>query len=216
MPADHEPDFIRKFPAQDRAKQTVDTILDATAQILAAQGSRGLTTNRLAQKAGFSVGTLYQYFPNREAIVLALIERQRDAVEHRIRAVVADDSDETPEQAIRRIVRILHDAFSLHGRPEPRLVQALIRLTAARGLPSPSDTVAEAVVAVRARARATRPLNPSETFVLTRSVIETLRQAALHASPLLGTAEFEDALVRLVLGFLDAPAPVSRATSSNG
>ena len=65
----------RKRPRQARSKATVDTILAATARVLVKQGFDGLTTNAVAEAAGVSIGSLYQYFPNKEALVAALIER---------------------------------------------------------------------------------------------------------------------------------------------
>lgn len=65
----------RKAPRQARAKATVEAILEATAHILVDEGVERLSTNRVAQVAGVSIGSLYQYFPNKEALVLALLER---------------------------------------------------------------------------------------------------------------------------------------------
>lgn len=198
-------DSARKNPKQARARHTVATLLDTTARILAAEGGDRLSTNHLARKSGFSVGTIYQYFPNREAIVLALIERQRADVRRRIATAAARDGG-TVEERLRAIVRILHDAFDVHRKPARRLASALVRLAATHGLPAPSDSLAEAIVTVwrdHEGARG-RPLNDAETFVLTRGLVETLRHAVLHGSALLGTREFEDALLRMVLGFLRA------------
>ena len=204
MLEDQAPDLARKTPSQARAKRTIETILEATAQILAEEGSERLTTNYLARKAGFSVGTIYQYFPNREAIVLALIERQRGEVERRVQAVLAEGAGESAEARIGRIIGALHQAFNVHRMPERRLIQALLRLAAAQGLPSPPDTVARAIHAIWAEANGGDDRQPSqgELFVMTHAVFETLRQATLQGSPLLGTAEFEEAILRLVFGFL--------------
>jgi AcrR family transcriptional regulator len=68
----------RKRPTQHRSKSTVDTILAATARILIKRGFAGLTTNAVAEAAGVSIGSLYQYFPNKEALVAALIENELD------------------------------------------------------------------------------------------------------------------------------------------
>src|SRR3954469_24279894 len=65
----------RKRPRQARSKATVDTILEATTRVLVKQGFDGLSTNAVAAAAGVSIGSLYQYFPNKEALVSALIER---------------------------------------------------------------------------------------------------------------------------------------------
>jgi len=65
----------RRAPQQDRAQATVDHILVAAARLLEREGLHALTTNRIAKVAGVSVGTLYQYFPSKEAVVEALQER---------------------------------------------------------------------------------------------------------------------------------------------
>jgi AcrR family transcriptional regulator len=65
----------RKQPQQQRAAETVHAIVTAVERVLHAHGAKGLTTNRIAEVAGVSVGTLYQYFPNKQALVGALQER---------------------------------------------------------------------------------------------------------------------------------------------
>ena len=68
----------RKSPRQARAKATVDAIVEATTQVLLEEGYDQFTTARAAERAGVSVGSLYQYFPNKAALVSAMI----DAVSH--------------------------------------------------------------------------------------------------------------------------------------
>ena len=70
---------VRKRPRQERARVTVDALLDATAQVLIKDGYDGLSTNRVAAVAGVSVGSLYQYFPSKEALVAALLDRYSDS-----------------------------------------------------------------------------------------------------------------------------------------
>lgn len=65
----------RKVPRQERAQATVEAILEATAKVLREQGYDGLTTNKVAEAAGVSVGSLYQYFPGKDALVTALLLR---------------------------------------------------------------------------------------------------------------------------------------------
>ena len=67
----HEP---RKRPKQRRSQITVDAILEATARVLVHEGYEKASTNRIAKVAGVSIGSLYQYFPSKESLVLALIE----------------------------------------------------------------------------------------------------------------------------------------------
>ena len=63
----------RKSPVQARSAATVDAILEAAARILESEGFEGYTTNAIAKRAGVSIGSLYQYFPNKDAVTAALV-----------------------------------------------------------------------------------------------------------------------------------------------
>ena len=76
----------RKTPRQGRAKATVAAILEATAQVLVERGYNHLTTSRVADRAGVSVGSLYQYFPSKQSLVAALAEQTLD---HALAAMTA-------------------------------------------------------------------------------------------------------------------------------
>lgn len=67
--------FQRRRPKQARSLATFDSILEAAEQVLEREGPEGLNTNRIAERAGVSVGTLYQYFPDKAAILLAAARR---------------------------------------------------------------------------------------------------------------------------------------------
>lgn len=66
----------RKSPVQQRSARTVEAVLEAAARILETRGLAACTTNAIAERAGVSIGSLYQYFPNRDALTVALIERE--------------------------------------------------------------------------------------------------------------------------------------------
>lgn len=74
----------RKQPRQARAVVTVDAIFEATIQVLLADGLDRLTTTRVAARAGVSVGTMYQYFPNKQALIYALNARYLERLAERI------------------------------------------------------------------------------------------------------------------------------------
>jgi AcrR family transcriptional regulator len=65
----------RKSPRQARSRATVEALLKATSELLVRDGFHKTSTNRIAKRAGVSIGSLYQYFPNKEALVLGLVER---------------------------------------------------------------------------------------------------------------------------------------------
>jgi AcrR family transcriptional regulator len=78
----------RKPPIQRRSRQTVEELLQAAAQVFEENGYAGATTNRIAERAGVSIGTLYQYFPNKDAMVVALLERHVSETVERLRGWV--------------------------------------------------------------------------------------------------------------------------------
>jgi len=77
----------RKSPVQARSTASVDAILEATIQVLLQVGKERLTTTRVAKRAGVSVGTLYQYFPNKSALLQAALRRHLDEVTDAIELV---------------------------------------------------------------------------------------------------------------------------------
>ncbi|MEA1651524.1 TetR/AcrR family transcriptional regulator [Nitrospirillum sp. BR 11164] len=79
----------RKSPTQARAAETVRIILEAAARILEARGLEGFNTNAVAERAGVSVGSLYQYFPGKDALAAALIERDSETLRAEVTAAAA-------------------------------------------------------------------------------------------------------------------------------
>ena len=94
----------RKRPRQARAAVTLDAVFEATIQVLLTVGPHRLTTTRVAERAGVSVGTMYQYFAHKQALIFALNERYLEALAARI--------EETCKEQ--------------HGLPANRMVEALI------------------------------------------------------------------------------------------
>ncbi|XRQ06646.1 TetR/AcrR family transcriptional regulator [Actinomadura welshii] len=78
----------RRIPRQDRSRQTVERILEAATRVLSERGYDGASTNRIAKAAGISNGSLYQYFPNKDAIVIAVLDRFADHLADRLGAEI--------------------------------------------------------------------------------------------------------------------------------
>lgn len=96
----------RKFPRQERSRRTVDRILEAAAQVFHDAGYTSATTNDIALEAGISVGSLYQYFPNKDAILVALTRRHIDSATAGLINLVSALS---PEDGIRETFRTVVD-----------------------------------------------------------------------------------------------------------
>lgn len=111
----------RKHASQERSRATVDALVEATARILVREGFDKASTNRIAEVAGVSVGSLYQYFPCKEALVAELIERHGREIMHVVRGELAAALDAPLEQGVRKLVTV---AVKAH-RVDPALHRVL-------------------------------------------------------------------------------------------
>jgi AcrR family transcriptional regulator len=203
----------RRQPTQARAQQTIQTLFKAAAQILDKEGEAGLTTNKVAAAAGFSIGTLYQYFPSKEMLVRAMSARGQDLVLQELEGYLreletrADVQHMDGRELLGKAIHILLQGFA-KGKG---LSQTLIRL--GWTLEKPDETanavrqVADrlAVFFERIDHPALQTPSTAQMFVLTRSVIGTLRSASLEKSPLLGSPAFEEALTQMAWSLLAKP-----------
>jgi AcrR family transcriptional regulator len=92
---------VRKHPRQLRSRITVTALLDATARVLIQRGFADCTTNYVAEVAGVGIGSLYEYFPNKEALVAALVEREIDA----FIAALERELQESDKESFREVLR---------------------------------------------------------------------------------------------------------------
>lgn len=95
----------RKSPRQARSAVTVDAIFEATIQVLLSLGSTRLNTTRVAERAGVSVGTLYQYFPNKQALLLAVLERYLANLMDTLEAACDENRGKPAEEMIEAAVQ---------------------------------------------------------------------------------------------------------------
>ncbi len=101
----------RKAPRQSRSHSTVEVILEAAARVLATESLSGFNTNRVAEVAGISIGSLYQYFPNKAALTAALIERAQSALIERVQAVIHQPVASLHEHVARLVEVGIHNQF---------------------------------------------------------------------------------------------------------
>lgn len=193
----------RRSPMQARAAATVDAILQAGLQLLEADGAAALTTNRIAQRAGVSIGTLYQYFDGKQDILAALADRRAAAVRDEIARTVI----ERPGLgSVRVIVRALTRSFD--GSPATQT--ALLGAMFARDGAALARHHEAFLAAISGKARLDIELTAERAFVLTHAAINLLRAAAAEPSLALDPARLEDEIVRLMEAYVAALAGLGR------
>jgi AcrR family transcriptional regulator len=112
----------RKRPIQARSKATHQAIVEAAAQIIAAKGLAGFNTNAVAERAGVSIGSLYQYFPNKDALMVALIHRSQQA---QLQSVALAAASAPPEAGLEAIIRLVVRAAMRHHHDDSLLASAI-------------------------------------------------------------------------------------------
>ncbi len=199
----------RKLPKQERSRATVEALLDATAALLVEEGYPRTTTNRIARRAGVSVGSLYQYFPNKEAVVAALIERFIDA-QFEILATQLSASALGPERPVSEQVRDLVVALLEIKKLQPELARVLFEQTPSVGKLDMLQFWVERAVAVvegaiRMRADELRPKDPAlAAHLLVNAVHGIMHFSVLHRPDYIGSDAFVDEVCALILSYLGA------------
>ena len=174
----------RKRPQQARSRITVEAILEGAFQVLVAEGFDGLTTTRVAERAGVSVGTLYQYYPDKEALVAALIDAHLAAEAAAIADVFADAQTAPLPELSDRLV----DAFVGLNAAQPERSAALVdgaaRVQWEAGLDALAGQVADGVAAVlEMRADEVEAENPALAAFVTVHAVDGLVRRAVWERP---------------------------------
>ncbi len=197
-------DSMRKNPLQARAENTLHSIFEATAQLLHRDGIERLTTNRIAERAGFSIGTLYQYFPNKQAILLAMAEYERKKVTLQITQATINTRHLPLDEVIRRIVRLYLQAFNRRLRVRHLILKAMLGSGDLNAFLAETSKTAqwlcrESPLAGRPDIR---PLDETSIYVLSRALLGVIRSATFERSPLIHEPAFENELVLLLHNYL--------------
>jgi AcrR family transcriptional regulator len=170
----------RKKPTQARSRRTVDAIVEATARVLVAEGYERTTTNRVAEVAGVSVGSLYQYFPSKEALVAAVVDRHADEMMTVFYSALAGAAALPVELAARRVIEAIFDAHQVEPELHRVCVEQIPRVGRLRRLLEDLDTHASAALsAYLERNRAS--LRVRDVSIATFLVVHAV-DAVLHRS----------------------------------
>ncbi len=207
----------RKQPRQERAQSTVGAILQAAAQVFVQEGVERATTNRIAQVAGVSVGSLYQYFPSKEALVAAIIDQHRRKVIEQL-SLVADNAAELPlEEAARAFIGLMIDVHTINP-PLHRVLLEYVPFHESGGPQALIEEHAARIVEgymVRHREQIQVPSISLATTVVVFTVKALMWVAVLSQPALLHDPCFREEITRLVVGYLrGGPAPVISAVRS--
>ncbi len=197
----------RKHASQDRSRATVDALIEATARILVKEGFDKASTNRIAEKAGVSVGSLYQYFPSKEALVAAVIDRHQQELMQIVRRALADVTALPMEQAVRKLVAVAVEAH----RIDPKLHRVLAEQIPRTGRLENTEAFNRETYALfraylESHSDELRALDLGlATFVCVTSIEALTHTAVLHHSEMLSDEAIEtliDEATRLVIRYL--------------
>jgi len=193
----------RKAPQQARSSELVDAILRAAIRVLERDGAAGFTTIKVAKQAGVSVGSLYQYFPNKQSILFRLQADEWDSTARLLNGILSD-GERSPQQRLRAAThaffrteleeaplrRALGDAAPLYREAEPA------RAHRERGLPVLLRVLSEAAPQLSAKRRAFL----AELYVtVLASVGERISETVESASQL---ETWSDAVADMFLAYL--------------
>ena len=205
----------RKHASQDRSRATVDALIEATARILVREGFDKASTNRIADVAGVSVGSLYQYYPGKEALVAAVIDRHNRDIMQVVRGALAEVAAQPIEKAVRRLVAVAIEAH----RIDPKLHRVLAEQIPRTGRLENVEAFNREIYALfraylESRSDELRMVDLGlAAFVCVTSIEALAHTAVLHHSEKLSdeaVGTLVDETTRLVVGYLQSSSSLTR------
>lgn len=197
----------RKTASQARSRATVDALVEATARILVEEGFDKASTNRIAERAGVSIGSLYQYFPGKEALVAAVMDRHQQQILQTVRGRLAGVFEQPLARAMRTLVTLAVEAH----RVDPALHRVLAEQTprvgelAARAAFDPANYTLFKACLQRYRDELVVTDLELASFVCVTAIEALSHNAVLHHPGMLQDEAMEaliDACTRLLVGYL--------------
>jgi len=195
----------RRQPKQRRARLTVDAVLEAAVKVLKREGFSALTTNRIAEVAGVSIGSVYQYFPDKGAIFAALHRRHIEEIDRMIEAQLLRHATSPLDDLIRAMIEAMVEAHIA----DPELYELLMT-----EVPHRADGTQDFAVrfhsafrlAIASRTHKKKKLRDLDRMVfVVANMVEALSHgAALRRPPGVSLNEAKEEAVRAVLAYLNA------------
>ena len=193
------PTAPRRAPRQSRARVTRDTILIAAERVLERDGVVGLTTNRVADVAGVSIGSVYQYYPNKAALIAGLFDRNTAQVVDRVLEVLAAHASAPPEVVVVALGMAIRGAFHQQGKVHLALYQHVASLGLVRQFEDVLVRLADELARWLARNPSLAVDDPRATaWVIVRAVEGVTRGQALGVHPIDEEAAMRETAAMLV------------------
>ncbi|WP_026736242.1 TetR/AcrR family transcriptional regulator [Fischerella sp. PCC 9605] len=194
----------RKLPQQDRSRMTVEAILEATTHILTEEGYDKANTNRIAERAGISIGSLYQYFPNKESLMAALMEQHSNEIAALVESKLQNLFDVPPEVAIPELIRAVIAAHTINPCLHQVLNEEIPRSERPQHMQKADERITELLRAYLTRWRdRIYPKNLDMTvFILSRTVESLCHSAVIEHPSFVSNSQFEQEVSNLLLLYL--------------
>jgi AcrR family transcriptional regulator len=194
----------RKKPRQERSHATVAVILSATARVLCSTGYDRASTNRIALAAGVSVGSLYQYFPSKEALVAALVEKHTDQMMSLVKAKLADVALAPLPVAVRTMIEVMFDAHAVDPKLHKVLIEQVPRVGRLEKLVDMDHEIQLLLTAyLQARASELRRRDVGAAAIVLVHLVESVtHHAVLTELPAARCKALSDELTDMVLRYL--------------
>ena len=192
----------RKLPKQERSQATVEAILTATTHILTVLGYHQFTTNRVAELAGVSIGSLYQYFPNKEALIFALGEHHANEMAQLAQHHLGGLEDSSIINVLRQIVKAALAAHAVNPKLHRVLHEQIPRSEEMRQL---DDAKMEKMLRsfLAQRCDQLQPKNLDLTvFIIGRTIKALIHGAILDRPELLNNGELEQEIMTMLSSYL--------------
>jgi AcrR family transcriptional regulator len=194
----------RKLPQQDRSRMTFETILEATTHILTEEGYDKANTNHIAERAGISIGSLYQYFPNKESLMAALMDQHSSEIAALVESKLQNLFDVPPEVAIPELIRAVIAAHAINPCLHQVLSEEIPRSERPQQMQTADERITELLRAYLTRWRdRISPQNLDMTvFILSRTVESLCHSAVIEHPSFVSNSQFEQEVSNLLLLYL--------------
>ena len=195
---------VRRTPTQARSIETVKAIFEATALILQRDGAQGLTTGRIAEMSGYGLSTIYDYFPGKDAILLAMARQELDRTFQSIQKAVLTTDGEDGETATLMLIRAMIRGFGGRQRMRGALIETMIARGHSAELAHPVEKITALLLAGDGTSFGAdlRLLSPESLYVLTRSIIGAIRAWAMEGDTRVSPQALESELAELAQAYV--------------